>query len=80
VSFVAIFTKGVSDSEAGQTEAQYCNKSQNIHMVQPSFPRFPFRFLCIEDICIEDICIEDTLYTEGHNPSERGLTAYQRKC
>ena len=35
---VAIFTKGISDSETGQAKAQHCNKSQNIHMAQPSFP------------------------------------------
>ncbi len=41
---VTIFTKGVSDPKAGQAEAQHGNKSQNIHMAQPSFPRFPFQF------------------------------------
>ena len=43
---VTIFTKRVSDSKAGQAEAQHCNQSQNIHMAQPSFPRFPYGFLC----------------------------------
>ena len=43
---VTIFTKRVSDSKAGQAEAQHRNQSQNIHMAQPSFPRFPYGFLC----------------------------------
>jgi hypothetical protein len=31
----------IFDFKAGQAEAQYCIKSQNIHMIQPSFLQIP---------------------------------------
>jgi len=58
---VTIFTDRISDSEAGQAEAQHCDKSQNIHMAQPSFLRF----------------LQAGFYVNGGSQSlRRGLTAY----
>ena len=75
---VTIFTKRVSDSKAGQAEAQHCNQSQNIHMAQPSFLRFPCGFLCKRRGALRPV-------DAGFAPTEtecrtqslrRGLTAY----
>ena len=65
---VTILTKGVSDSEAGQAEAQHCNKSQNIHMAQPSFPK---------EVCKHPLYSLSGFYVNGGSQSlRRGLTAY----
>ena len=56
-----IFAERVSGTEAGNDKTHYCNKVHNTHWLSLLFDIFRFRFM----------------RTEGHSPSDEGLTAYR---
>ncbi len=75
---ITILTKGVSDPEAGQTEAQHCDKSQNIHGSALLSQIPASRFLCNWRGALRPVDAGSApTETECRTQSlQRGLTAY----